>query len=182
MEVQSQCNCLLAGKQFCVHESIRYQRSVVLDWDWWWNKSLREPARETRCGAMTKMSTVGGGSPRMFVVHINTETEYNVTNSGANSWTSVDLGEVRVRQLAPEYYCLRHEYTRASNMLWNWRLVGSNDDQTWTILKTHTNDGALGTQAWSTASWPIQAPTAKCSSSGNQLLCSGIELYGLLTE
>lgn len=71
---------------------------------------------------------------------------------------SVDLGEGR--QLAPDYYCLRHGDDIGEHVLRTWRLEGSNDGTTWTILKTHANDAALAEQAHSTASWPIQAPAA----------------------
>lgn len=107
---------------------------------------------------------------------------------------SVDLGEGR--QLAPDYYCLRHGDDIGEHVLRTWRLEGSNDGTTWTILKTHANDAALAEQAHSTASWPIQAPAAaagtphrhfrifnygKDSSGYDHLMCAGIELYGLLT-
>ena len=108
---------------------------------------------------------------------------------------SVDLGEGR--QLAPDYYCLRHGRDGTDHALRNWQLEGSNDDTTWTILKTHANDAALAAQAHSTASWPIQAPgaatgtpyryfrilqTGKNADGYDNLWCAGIELYGLLTE
>ena len=59
-----------------------------------------------------------------------------------------------------------------------------------------SNDAALANQAFSTASWPIQAPAAaagtpyrhfrifkygKDSDGYDYLFCAGIELYGLLT-
>eukprot|EP00729_Bicosta_minor_P019565 gene19565-biopygen26281 len=104
---------------------------------------------------------------------------------------SVDLGEGR--HLAPDYYCLRHGNGNGYHSLLHWRLEGSNDDSTWTLLKTHANDQALPAQGYSTASWPIEAAadgasyryfrifqTGKDSSGHDFLACAGIELYGLL--
>ena len=142
-------------------------------------------------GVVAKMSSVcdSGSTPSRFVEHAPLN-ESNYTNSTANSWMSVDLGEGR--HLAPDYYCLRHGVGNRRNRLCNWRLEGSNDDSTWTLLKTHANDQALPKQAYSTASWPIEAAadgasyryfrifqTGKDSSGYHHLGC-GIELYGLL--
>eukprot|EP00729_Bicosta_minor_P028746 gene28746-biopygen14640 len=104
---------------------------------------------------------------------------------------SVDLGEGR--HLAPDYYCLRHGFYRGAFRLRHWRLEGSNDGSTWTLLKTHANDQALPYQKWSTASWPIEAAadgasyryfriyqTGKDSDGEEGICCAGIELYGLL--
>ena len=104
---------------------------------------------------------------------------------------SVDLGAGR--HLAPDYYCLRHGASDGDYRVRHWRLEGSNDDSTWTLLKTHANDQALPPQGFSTASWPIEAAadgasyryfrifqTGKNSYDGDHLACAGIELYGLL--
>ena len=143
-------------------------------------------------GVVAKMSSVGGSgsTPSRFVEHAPVN-EYNFTNSRANSWMSVDLGEGR--HLVPDYYCLRHGVDHGGWRLRHWRLEGSNDDSTWTLLKTHANDRALPDQACSTASWPIEAAadgasyryfrifqTGNNSSGSDSLRCAGIELYGLL--
>eukprot|EP00729_Bicosta_minor_P006641 gene6641-biopygen28941 len=144
-------------------------------------------------GVVAKMSTVydGGCTPSRFVEHAPLN-EGNLTNSTANSWMSVDLGEGR--HLAPDYYCLRHGYYNVNFRLVHWRLEGSNDDSAWTLLKTHANDQALPAQGYSTASWPVEAAadgasyryfrilqTGKNSIDEDYLVCAGIELYGLLT-
>eukprot|EP00729_Bicosta_minor_P028897 gene28897-biopygen31640 len=102
----------------------------------------------------------------------------------------VDLGEGR--HLAPDYYCLRHGNGNVHCRLLHWRLEGSNDDNTWTLLKTHANDRALPAQKNSTASWPIEAAadgasyryfrifqTGKDSNGEYGICCAGIELYGI---
>eukprot|EP00729_Bicosta_minor_P032627 gene32627-biopygen4724 len=141
-------------------------------------------------GVVAKMSSVQSGEASRFVEHAPLN-ESNLTDSTANSWMSVDLGEGR--RLAPDYYCLRHGYSGGIYRLRHWRLEGSNDDSTWTLLKTHANDQALPDQGWSTASWPIEAAadgasyryfrifqTGKNSGGYDDLMCAGIELYGLL--
>eukprot|EP00729_Bicosta_minor_P012102 gene12102-biopygen30066 len=145
-------------------------------------------------GVVAKMSTVEdegeGSTPSRFVEHAPLN-EINYTKDTANSWMSVDLGAGR--HLAPDYYCLRHGWNNGAYRLFHWRLEGSNDDSTWTLLKTHANDQALPRQRYSTASWPIEATadgasyryfrifqTGKSSGGEDYLMCAGIELYGLL--
>eukprot|EP00729_Bicosta_minor_P022072 gene22072-biopygen13446 len=144
-------------------------------------------------GVVAKISLMGGNgsTPSKFVEHAPLN-EINYTDDTANSWMSVDLGEGR--HLAPDYYCLRHGFSNGNWRLRHWRLEGSNDESTWTLLKTHANDQALPAQGFSTASWPIEAAadgasyryfrifqTGKDSSGYDFLMCAGIELYGLLT-
>ena len=144
-------------------------------------------------GVVAKMSSMLDGhgcTPSRFVEHAPLNQD-NHTNSMANSWMSVDLGEGR--HLAPDYYCLRHGTSGGGFRLRHWRLEGSNDDSTWTLLKIHASDQALPAQGLSTASWPIEAAadgasyryfrifqTGKDSSGHDFLACAGIELYGLL--
>eukprot|EP00729_Bicosta_minor_P032952 gene32952-biopygen23647 len=141
-------------------------------------------------GVVAKMSTVSVGAPSRFVEHASLN-QVNFTYNSANSWMSVDLGEGR--HLAPDYYCLRHGFDIGKFRLRHWRLEGSNDDSTWTLLKTHANDRALPNQKYSTASWPIEAAadgasyryfrifqTGKNLNGHDDLMCAGIELYGLL--
>eukprot|EP00729_Bicosta_minor_P032573 gene32573-biopygen8576 len=142
-------------------------------------------------GVVAKMSTVCNGStPSRFVEHAPLN-EINYTQDTANSWMSVDLGAGR--HLAPDYYCLRHGMGVGGYRLIHWRLEGSNDDSTWTLLKTHANDRALPAHQYSTASWPIEATadgasyrhfrifqTGKDSEDVDGICCAGIELYGLL--
>eukprot|EP00729_Bicosta_minor_P006642 gene6642-biopygen28942 len=141
-------------------------------------------------GVVAKMSLVKQGKASRFVEHAPLN-QSNYTIDTANSWMSVDLGAGR--HLAPDYYCLRHGWSSGNNRLLHWRLEGSNDDSTWTQLKTHANDQALPAQKYSTASWPIEAAadgasyryfriiqTGKTSTGYDFLCCAGIELYGLL--
>ena len=44
----------------------------------------------------------------------------------------------------------------ATQPLRNWQLQASNDGAEWTTLRAHTNDEALATTAFSTASWAVE--------------------------
>ena len=104
---------------------------------------------------------------------------------------SVDLGQGR--KLKTDYYCLRHGYNCANDVLRNWRLEGSNDGSAWSPLRVHNNDASLAKVQFSTASWSVEGvaesyqhfrilQTGKNSPGNDHLMCAGIELYGLLTE
>ena len=105
------------------------------------------------------MSTVEVGARSRFVDHARGVFTDNFTSDTPNSWMSVDLGEGR--QLAPDCYSLRHGYASHHFRLMNWRLEASNDAETWTTMRTHTNDATLPNQRYSTASrtasWSVQS-------------------------
>lgn len=102
---------------------------------------------------------------------------------------AVDLGEGRV--LAPSHYCLR-SHCHTNHKLRTWELQGSDDGENWTVLRRHDNDRALGNEANSTASWPLDTAGQEFrhfriqqkneNSTGQHFLtCGGIELYGRAT-
>eukprot|EP00729_Bicosta_minor_P011927 gene11926-biopygen12170 len=131
-----------AGKRF-VHTGA-FDGNGVLHWiGTGCGKNEYENPHGKPGGVVAKMSTVGGGEASRFVDHAPLN-QNNYTNSTANSWMSVDLGEGR--QLAPDYYCLRHGDSGGNDRLLQWLLEGSNDDSSWTLLKTHGNyaTGAAG--------------------------------------
>ena len=139
-------------------------------------------------------SVSSNADPTKFVQHTHAEPVYNNTSGTANSWMAVDL---KTSRLVPDHYALRHGYgTSGSNVLRNWELQASNDNQTWTTLRRHTNDTSLATQSMSVAAWPLDAgtvdgrsfrhfrilQTGKDSNGHDFLMCAGIELYGLLQD
>ena len=136
------------------------------------------------------MSTVEVGARSRFVDHARGVFTDNFTSDTPNSWMSVDLGEGR--QLAPDCYSLRHGYASHHFRLMNWRLEASNDAETWTTMRTHTNDAPLPNQN-STASWSVQSAAGyfryfriynhgQCSRDADYAMSAGIELYGLLSK
>ena len=96
------------------------------------------------------------------------------------------------RELAPTHYCLRSGPHSDSYKLRTWRLEGSKDGCSWTTLRQHTDDASLAGTFFSVASWPIEAAgtfrhfrilqTGKNSSGSYHLMCTGMELYGVLQE
>ena len=114
---------------------------------------------------------------------------FNITDNQPGQWMQVDLGAGR--SLVPNHYCLRH-HTQSSNALRHWDLEGSDDANSWTTLRTHSDDQALAATPMSVAAWPVEGATkafryfrirqtGKNSSDHDNLLCAGIELYGQLT-
>ena len=137
---------------------------------------------------VASMSSIvpGYGSASRFVQG-RQHGDYNHTENTPQSWMAVDLK----RGLLPTHYCLRSDKHSGNHKLRQWRLEGSNDSSKWTTLREHVNDASLGDEAFSVASWPIEAEgkafrhfrilqTGPNSSNGNHVMCTGIELYGTL--
>jgi hypothetical protein len=131
------------------------------------------------------------GNPLRFVQHgVIRDANHNFTNGTPNSWMSVDLGASRL--LAVNHYCLRPSSGMNGYEPRNWRLEGSNDNSTWTVLKNHTNDQEIANQSRAVAAWAVTPPTDEgfryfrilqhgANAGGtNHLCCKGIELYGTL--
>ena len=128
------------------------------------------------------------GAPHRFVQHAIGEGT-NYTKNESNSWMSVDLGAGR--SLVPNHYCLRN-WDHAENVLRNWRFEGSQDGSTWIPLKDHRNDSTIPVAKHGVGEWRVEtnAPqgfrhfrifqTGRNSSSYHYLMCSGIEIYGVL--
>ena len=96
------------------------------------------------------------------------------------------------KRVRPTGYVLSGDQHTASGTyhLWDWRLEGSVDDETWTTLRVHTNDASI-TKGSPSAYWPIEnatvafthfriLQTGKNSSGFDHLMASGFEVYGEL--
>ena len=136
-------------------------------------------------------SDVGQGSVEQFVSKFDAQCSGSYTRNTANSWMRVDLGEARA--LAVTHYALRHCGNNAAHALRNWELQGAEAaDGPWTTLRRHANDEAIITQVRFVAAWPVDGAApfrffrvyqyGKNASNHDHLMCSGIELYGTLTE
>ena len=104
------------------------------------------------------------------------------------------------RQLIPSHYCLRSGPNSGWHKLRHWRLEGSNDGSSWTTLREHSDDTALGGDSFaipgdrfSVAHWALPDvatayrhfriyQTGMNSSGDDYLMCAGIELYGVLLD
>ena len=131
----------------------------------------------------------------MFVSRFDWKAGHVCTEDSQNSWMRVDLGATR--SLVVRHYALRHPagwtYTPR-----HWELQGANAaDGPWTTLRRHDNDASIKGQYGFVAAWPVEGAVpfrffrihqhgrlAKpCGGAGsNNLICAGIELYGLLRE
>ena len=67
------------------------------------------------------------------------------------SWFCVDFKNRRVR---PHHYSLRHGGVHKTDFLRHWDLLGSNDGQSWTLLRRHTADSSLRT-GFAVSTWEI---------------------------
>ena len=95
-------------------------------------------------------------------------------------------------RLQVTHYCLRHGSSNGTHCLRNWRLEGSNDGNNWTTLRNHNNDQSLPNSGFSEAGWAVDGcdpggyrflrilPHGNNSNGNPQLVCSGIEFYGVL--
>ena len=135
----------------------------------------------------------GMSIPEKFVAHAHATPVFCFTKNVAHSWMAVDLGEGRA--LKAEHYCLRSDDNSIDYRLRDWELQGSNDGQTWTMLRRHANDTQLAVTSMSEAAWSIEPiadgiayrhfrifQTGQNSGGTNHLMCAGIELYGKLTS
>jgi hypothetical protein len=137
------------------------------------------------------LSSVGSGSVNRLVANLNVYPDsgyYLHTSNQPNSWMAVALRDgVRVR---PTGYVVSTDGVGASGncLLRNWQLQGSVDGQTWTTLRTHTDDGTL-TQRTVSGYWPIEGAnayyahvrllqTGANSSGDNYLMATSLEVYG----
>ncbi len=104
------------------------------------------------------------------------------------SWFCVDFKNRRVR---PHHYSLRHGGLHKTDFLRHWDLLGSNDGQTWSLLRRHTADNSLRSGNFAISTWDIVGcrssyrmfrviQTGHNSSRHNFLALSGFEIYGEL--
>lgn len=133
---------------------------------------------------VASMSTVASGSPANLT---DRNVQANYTNNIVNSWIKIDL---RNQKLIPNRYTFRHD-ANTGYYARSWRLEGSNDDNSWITINTQTNNTSINTAgAW--ASIPVSGistayryfrltMTATNASNTNELCCSEIELYGVLS-
>jgi hypothetical protein len=115
-----------------------------------------------------------------------------MTQNSPRQWVCVDLG--RDLRLELQQYTVSHWRGGPGNSLRNWELQGSDDGRTWTPLRKHSADSSL-TARCSTVTFKVPRPappqpksfrmfrifmTGPNSLNNDILVCSGLELYGLL--
>lgn len=188
----------LAGSPFVVPVTLDHECRFTGDFDtngalYWIGTNGGTEAYQnphTAGRVQVQWSSVSKGNVEDFVAHASPNRSAYTRNT-ANSWMQVDLGANR--RVVVNHYCLRSDEQTNCCKLRNWRLEGSLDGTAWTALRTHANDSGLAFTAFSTANWAVPGQTqgyrffrivqyGKCSSGCNNLLCAGIEFYGVLQE
>ena len=131
--------------------------------------------------------------------HPTPASPFTHTKSVAGSWMEVDL---KTRSLCVDHYCLRnttHSGDATNFSLLHWELQGSNSapgsDAQWVTLRRHESDSSLPRVGAGVCGWAVSCaasfrrfrvlqtgPNAWSGGSYHYLMCSGIELYGVLTE
>jgi len=137
-------------------------------------------------------SQLGGmsGSVDNIVARSGSATWIPSSNYQTNgSWFAVDLKKY---ELQPTYYTLRDSSSGGGYQLRNWVLEGSHDGLTWKPIRDHVNDSSITSQGMS-GRWSIDCDESfrwfRVRVTGTDaggtyyfLFCSGIELYGFVTE
>jgi hypothetical protein len=147
---------------------------------------------------VASLSSRGCGGAQDFVAQL---AKICFTKGEPNSWMAVDLGAGR--QLTVNHYALRHGATTgyAMQMLYNWQLQGSVDGVAWTTLRRHDNDTTMKYSSFAVVHWAVEGVSTPYrhfrvhqhgpnsyerhipgSTPTRQLFCSGIELYGTLSD
>jgi len=156
---------------------------------WIGTNGEREPWQNpaTR-GVKVTPSSIEMGQPMDLVRRLDTTELW--TKDVPSSWFCIDFGPNR--KIIPTYYTLAHGGNYNADILRNWYLQGSNDGETWSVLKKHSNDQSLGGK-FVPYSWPVEnifssyryfriLQTGWNSSKRNFLVLSGIEVYGELFD
>jgi hypothetical protein len=133
------------------------------------------------------------------VSHPTPASPYTHTHDYAGSWMEVDL---KTRSLCVDHYCLRNTPRSghaADFGLLHWELQGSNSapgsDAQWVTLRRHESDSSLPRVGAGVCGWAVSGAAsfrrfrvlqtgqnARSRGISHNLMCSGIELYGVLSE
>jgi HECT-domain (ubiquitin-transferase)/Regulator of chromosome condensation (RCC1) repeat/SPRY domain/Kelch motif len=133
-----------------------------------------------------QMSSVNNTSQPPYAI-VGRETVRCVTKDLPDQWFIVDLMD---REVLPTHYMLRHYKSYDTEALRDWRFEGSDDGESWTVLREHSGDSSLNQKGKAHIfELPPQTraftmfrvyQTGPNSNSHGYLACSGFELYGKL--
>jgi len=137
-------------------------------------------------------SQFGGmsGSVDNLVARTGSGTWIPSSNYQTNgSWFQIDL---RKYEIQPTYYTIRDSSSGGGYQLRNWVFEGSNDGSSWKTIREHVNDSMITSQGMS-GRWPLECEDSfrylRIRVTGHDaggsyyfLFCSGIEVYGFVSE
>ncbi|KAJ5070781.1 hypothetical protein M0811_01762 [Anaeramoeba ignava] len=150
--------------------------------------TFSNPARDETIGFHIFTSSIEKGDPLDLT---SRSTPQFWTRDIPSSWVIFDFGENRTVTL--NYYTLMHGGNYRADTLRNWDIQGSNDKQSWKVLRQHRNDDSLDGK-FATCSWRITQnldkdfryirllQTGYNSTHHNFLVLAGVEFYGELFE
>jgi len=75
------------------------------------------------------------------------------TRSVQDSWIQI---EFKVAKCMPTAYTLQHGFNKARDGIRNWVLEGSDDKQSYELLRIHEQDASIGHSAFDTKTWTIR--------------------------
>eukprot|EP01156_Anaeramoeba_ignava_P017334 Anaeramoba_ignava/a676_24.p1 GENE.a676_24~~a676_24.p1 ORF type:complete len:480 (-),score=133.29 a676_24:29-1363(-) len=151
-------------------------------------KTFANPAKDSQSQFKIYASSIEKGDPLDLT---SRSTPQFWTRDIPSSWVIFDFGENRTVTL--NYYTLMHGGNYRADTLRNWDIQGSNDKQSWKVLRQHRNDDSLDGK-FATCSWRITQnldkdfryirllQTGYNSTHHNFLVLAGVEFYGELFE
>lgn len=150
------------------------------------NPSLTGVVEASTSSPHSRFSSAAAVTSRLCPRTSYFDPRYNEETKRKEAWWQVDLR----RSLTCNQYSLRHD---ASNegFLRSWELRGSEDGESWTTLRSHSDDSTI-VKAYQYASWPVYTKqsfrifrivlTGPNAATTSRLSLSWFELYGHLED
>lgn len=150
------------------------------------NPSLTGVVEASTSSPHSRFSSAAAVTSRLCPRTSYFDPRYNEETKRKEAWWQVDLR----RSLTCNHYSLRHD---ASNegFLRSWELRGSEDGESWTTLRSHSDDSTI-VKAYQYASWPVYTKqsfrifrivlTGPNAATTSRLSLSWFELYGHLED
>jgi hypothetical protein len=151
------------------------------------NRGTQEWRNPSHCIALSAAPTTCMGQIEDVLVH---EIGQFYPNSSPDSYVTIDFRPSRVAIL-PDHYTMSYYRGGHGYLLRHWQLLGSNDGETFDVIKAHENDERLTEEA-PTQTWEVECGTpysifkilitGKDTNGFYFLAISGVEFYGALYE
>lgn len=149
-----------------------------------------EYANAGKQGVRVRASSVAETSKKPRAL-LNRKPARFITQAEKRPWVEVDFRKTRIQ---PSHYTLRHPKAFAGQALRTWKLLGSVDGKSWTVIRTHKDDKTLSKKG-ARGVWKLDADKfpegfskfrilmdGPNSSDTMELAVSEFEVYGNLFE
>lgn len=161
---------------------------------WLGTNSGTQPFQNPVAAGAIQLTTTGSGVTN--ILGLFSYSESADCHWHDNGSFTLHLGQY---SLSPTHYCLRaagSNAIHANGAPLNWKLEGSVDGNTWSLLYTHANDTAIPRVRGGTASWQLNQHSPELQfnsirltqtgptqySSPDYFIFGGFEIYGTVTE